>query len=83
MKLQQVAVLATACFTLFYLPTLGAWDFAQALALLVAVPLRILLLERGSEGKENAQFWLLKGLFLLSLRMLCDFIAFLSSLTQQ
>lgn len=81
MKLQQVAVLATACFTLFYLPTLGAWDFALALALLVA--LRILLLERVSEGKENAQFWLLKGLFLLSLRMLCDFIAFLSSLTQQ
>lgn len=33
--------MATAYFTLFYRPTLGAWDFAQALALLVAIPLRV------------------------------------------
>lgn len=63
--------------------------FCQALALLVAVPLRVgfflffFLLERSSEGKKKARFRQLKGLFLLSLKMLCDFIAFLSSLTQQ
>lgn len=62
----------------------GCGDFAQALSLLVTVVLGFLLERSSEEGRRHkAQFLQLKGLFLLSLRMLHDFIAFLSSLTQQ
>ena len=43
-------VLARAYYTLFYLPALGVWNFAQALGVLGAVALG-LLLGRISEGK--------------------------------
>lgn len=43
-------VLPTAYYTLFYLPALGAGDFAQARGLLGAAALGFLL-ERRSEGK--------------------------------
>lgn len=75
-------VLALAYYTLFYLPALGVGDFAQALSLLGMVALGFCLKE-AQRGREKALFLQLKGLFFLSLRMPCDIIAFLSSLTQQ
>lgn len=40
----------------FYLPSLGAWDFAQALAFLVAVPLRAFCLKEAQKWRRRHDF---------------------------